>query len=148
MELRELMFLHGTADKTVNLFDISKVKGKSGVTVRGNSFSGTANKLSNIGDIALTETIPSGKSIRISGYAYTEGNKSTETTLGLTIKYKKGTTVYYADVVNLMNDRLTEEKFSVTKTLSNNTNVIRFSPTITPENIWHIRDLKVEIVDS
>ena len=57
MDLKTLLRLKAAGGSpVVNLFDISTLEGKSGITISGDEFSGTAAKINAAGTLALTSS--------------------------------------------------------------------------------------------
>ena len=141
--LRRLLMIHackGSGDE--NLFDISKVEGKSGITVDGTEFTGTAGKIHSIGIVELTKAIPVGKSVTVSCKLRNEGNASTDGDgLSVFVEFSDGTNL---KMFHAKNADTTAKEFSNTFTNEKEIIGISFSYYAKMGNNWHITDLTVK----
>ena len=142
--LRRLLMVHASKGSSgdVNLFDITKVEGKSGITVDGTEFSGTAAKIHSIGTVELTSAIPVGTTVTVSCTLRNEGNASTDGSgLSVFLNYSDETTdrMFYAE-----NADTTAKDFTNTFTTEKEIIGISFSYYAKQGNIWHVADLTVK----
>ena len=87
---------------------------------------------------------PPNTQITMSFKAYTDGNETTEETTGLVvyIDYTDGTkTAYYS----INNNAATYTQYSITSTLNKSVEQICFSYSKGGSNVWHIKDLQIEL---
>ena len=142
MNLRRLLQIKAASGSPVeNLFDISTLEGKSGITIDGNTFSGTAAKMNSAGDLALTKTIATGSTVKISCTMYTDGNASTSGNgIGVLLKHDDDSTVRAFYAVNAD----TEAKdFTATLTAEKDIVDVYLTYYNSGQNIWHVSGLKV-----
>lgn len=144
MNLKQLMWakaLSGGGSAEVNLFDISTLEGKSGITIDGDEFKGTAAKINAAGTLALASPIAQGKTVTVSCTLRNEGNSSTEGNgLSVFLVYSDETTerMFYGE-----NADTTAKAFTNTFTAAKEITGISFSYYAKGQNIWHISGLKV-----
>lgn len=144
MNLKQLMWakaLSGGGSEEVNLFDISTLEGKSGITIDGDEFHGTAAKINAAGVLALTNSIAVGKTVTVSCTLRNEGNSSTEGRgLSVFLVYSDDSTerMFYAK-----NADTTAKQFSNTFTAEKEVVGVSYSYYVKGQNIWHISGLKV-----
>lgn len=144
MNLKQLMWakaLSGGGSAEVNLFDISTLEGKSGITIDGDEFKGTAAKINAAGVVELTSPIAQGKTVTVSCTLRNEGNASTEGNgLSVFLVYSDETTerMFYGE-----NADTTVKAFTNTFTADKQVTGISFSYYTKGQNVWHISGLKV-----
>lgn len=125
-----------------NLFDNSLLA-KGSVTVTDGVATGTATQFYSAwaGTSGFIDTYPDGR-ITISAEAYTDGNDSTASTVGLriAINYTDGT----RDFATWHNNDLNYVKQSVVSNQSKTIGSIAFTYNSSAQNIWHVRRLQIE----
>lgn len=144
MDLKTLLRLKAAGGQSaVNLFDISTLEGKSGITIEGDEFSGTAAKINAAGTLALTSSIPGGSTVKVSCSMRNEGNSSTEGNgLSVFLVYSDETTerMFYAE-----NADTVTKQFRNTFTTEKEIVGLSFSYYAKGQNIWHVSSMKVTI---
>jgi len=139
--LRRLLMVHA-ASGGGNLFDISTLEGKSGITINGNEFSGTAAKINAAGTLALRKSIAAGTSVTVSCTMRNEGDSSTEGNgLSVFLVYSDDTTerMFFAE-----NADTTAKAFTNTFTTEQEITGISFSYYAKGQNTWHVTGLTVK----
>lgn len=130
-----------------NKFNINTLVA-DGITVIDGIASGTGSDFNKNFCQGHTKSInfitPKDTQITVSFKACTDGNKSTEHTTGLVvyIDYTDGTKTGYYSVAN---DATTYTQYSVTSTAGKDVKQICFSYSTHGENIWHMKDLQIEL---
>lgn len=126
-----------------NLFDFSKLQ-KGSVTITDDVATGTASQFHSAwnGTSGFIDTYPDGR-IAISAEAYTDGNDTTASTIGLRIciNYTDGT----RDFATWHNNDLAFVKQSVVSNQSKTISNIVFTYNASAQNIWHVRRLQIEL---
>ena len=144
MDLKTLLRLKAAGGPSaVNLFDISELEGKSGVTIDGDEFYGTAAKINAAGTLALTDSIPAGSTVKVSCSMRNEGNSSTEGNgLSVFLVYSDETTerMFYAE-----NADTVTKQFRNTFTTEKEIVGLSFSYYAKGQNNWHVSSMKVTI---
>lgn len=145
MDLKTLLLLKAAAGNTPaeNLFDISTMEGKSGVTIEGDELSGTAAKINAAGTLALTDSIPAGSTVKVSCRMRNEGNSSTEGNgLSVFLVYSDDATerMFYAE-----NADTVTKQFRNTFTTEKEIVGLSFSYYAKGQNTWHVSGMKVTI---
>lgn len=144
MDLKTLLLLKAAGGPSaVNLFDISELEGKSGVTIDGDEFYGTAAKINAAGTLALTDSIPAGSTVKVSCSMRNEGNSSTEGNgVSVFLVYSDNATerMFYAE-----NADTVTKQFRNTFTTEKEIVGISFSYYAKGQNTWHVSGMKVTI---
>lgn len=144
MDLKTLLRLKAAGGSpVVNLFDISTLEGKSGITISGDEFSGTAAKINAAGTLALTSSIPEGSTVTVSCRMRNEGDSSTEGNgLSVFLNYSDETTerMFYAENADTVTKQF-RHAFTTEKEIVG----ISFSYYAKGQNTWHVSGMKVTI---
>lgn len=128
-----------------NLFNISDLIGKTGITVSGNEITGRMYRLLNLGTVDLVDSIPQGTTFKVAFKAYTDGSYTTSG-VGLNIQIVD-TNGNLTTVVRINNNVLEETYFNVSITAEAEIVGIKFGYNSGNENIWNIKGLVIGEAD-